>query len=63
MHTYRYICIDKKDRVDSIFACYMSIATTSKEKEDMGLRYRENERERVPRGCVGTLGGKNGIGK
>lgn len=52
MHTYRYICIDKKDRVDSIFACYMSIATLSKEKEDMGLRYRENEGERVPRGDV-----------
>lgn len=45
------------------FACYMSIATMSKEKEDMGLRYRENEGERVPRGYVGTLGRKKGMGE
>lgn len=41
----------------------MSIATTPKEKEDMGLRYRENEGERVHRGCVGTIEGKKGMGK
>lgn len=58
MQKYRYICTDKTDRVDSIFACYMSIATTPKEKEDMGLRYMENEGERVHRGCVGTIEGK-----
>lgn len=41
----------------------MSIVTTSKEKEDMGLRYRENEGERVRRGCVGTIGGKKRNGE